>query len=70
MILCEVTQPEPCGNTASPRGWKSTACDRFHRLCEAHDQQLHNRGDTPAGVDLFSLIPHGPFDRHYCPPPT
>ena len=70
MILCEATQPEPCGNTASPRAWKTTRCNRFHHLCEAHTQMLYGRRDAPTGVDLYALVPHGPVDgRYYCPDP-
>ena len=70
MILCEATQPEPCGNTAAPQGWKTTRCDRFHRLCQAHNQQLYTRDDRPTGIDLYALIPHGPVNGRYCPDPV
>jgi len=70
MRICEATQPEPCGNTASQQGWKTTACTRLHALCDAHTQQLYWRDGNPAGVDLYALIPHGQPDGRYCPPPT
>ena len=69
MILCEATTPEPCGTTAAPQAWKTTACTRFHRLCEGHTQQLYHRDGTPAGVDLYALVPHGSLDGRYCPDP-
>ena len=67
-MMCEATQPEPCGQTAQERGWKTTACQRFHRLCDGHQQELYDRSGTPAGMDLYRLIPHAEQNGRSCPP--